>query len=72
MSRCPQCGRRTPRNRKFCDRQCWAAYRAAHADRSLAARARRRAALARDFAAGTLTEAQYRARLAYYHQHNLI
>jgi len=72
MSRCPQCGRRTPRNRKFCDRQCWAAYRAAHADRSPQARARRRAALARDFASGTLTEAQYRARLAEYRAQDLV
>ncbi len=72
MQPCPQCGRYVPRGRKFCNQVCYAAYRAAHADRSPAARARRRAALAQAYIDGALTDAAYQAKLAYYRENDLI
>jgi len=48
------------------------AYRLEHADRSERARARRRLRLGQAFVDGEITEAEYRARLQSYREHDLI
>lgn len=75
LRRCQHCGgllRGREGSRRFCSQACLDAYRLAHADRSTPARAQRRRRLAQAFANGELTEAEYRARLQSYLEHDLL
>jgi len=69
---CQQCGRLLRNRKRFCSQACWEAYRLEHADRSEQARARRRLRLGQAYVDGEITEAEYRARLQGYREHDLI
>jgi hypothetical protein len=74
-SRCVQCGDRLDRrlhNARFCSRACYETYRLAHADRSPAAKARRRQRLAEDYVDGIIDREAYKETLALYRREGLI
>lgn len=74
-SRCVQCGQRLGRrshHARFCTRACYETYRLAHADRSPAAKARRRQRLAEDYADGVMEREEYQETLNLYRREGLI
>jgi hypothetical protein len=59
-------------NARFCSRACYETYRLAHADRSPAAKARRRQRLAEDYADGVMEREEYQEKLTLYRNEGLI
>lgn len=72
---CAQCGKRLDRrshNARFCSRACYETYQLAHADRSPAAKARRRRQLAEDYADSVIDREEYTETLTLYRREGLI